>query len=473
MKTKFYYFLILSMFSLGLQAQQLPNSGFENWTRKIITEPNGFYTSNSMMPSGTGSVTQTTAYHGQYGVKIQTVKSGNDTIQGMLIIGTPGNQGINGGIPFTGTPDSITGYANFDIQPNDTASFIVAFKKNGSFISQAIMQFTGIQSGYKRFSIPTNLNSNIPDSLIAFITSSRMDPPRIPGSMLTLDSINFLHSTQQLPNNDFENWTTLDTPEDPVSWGTYAGQYPLNNLPVLVTKTTDKHSGNYAVKLISTTGTMPPPFGTGSPNEIIVGTLQLNLIDGYRSTKYPFAFRPDSLAGFIKGTVASQTNNMNMVFVQLYNKGNNIGQVYYAMNNSLINYARFSTPVYYSSELVPDSMAFYLFAGNPSTYYSGNEFYVDDLLFVYNAITGIKESSLKPVFSVYPIPVGNELTIQSENGINCKIRIYDMVGKIIFEGKIERNLLKLNTTGFSSGIYMSSIFDSSGQQLKSGRLTKK
>jgi len=211
--------LILSI-SFNLNAQQIINSDFENWSQKIINEPDSFLTSNTMVNTDSGNVIQVTdSYHGLFAAKIETVLSGNDTIQGMILIGTPGNQTINGGIPFTGTPDSISGYVKYDIQPNDTAFFIVAFKKDGIMIGQAVANFYGTQSTYKRFSIPTYLiELNPPDTMVAIITSSNLDPPQIPGSTITIDSITFLHSSQQFPNQDFENWTEVETGEDPVGW---------------------------------------------------------------------------------------------------------------------------------------------------------------------------------------------------------------------------------------------------------------
>ena len=471
MKTSTFIIALFAVITNQLNAQQLPNADFESWNKKTISEPEGFFTSNVMVSSGSGSVSKVSdAYHGLSAVKLETLVSGKDTVQGMLVVGMPGEGGISGGVPFSGTPDSISGYAKFNILPTDTAFFIIAFKKNGNYISQAMTIFTGSQVGYKRFSIPTYLNSsNVPDSLVAIITSSRMDPPRKTGSTLTIDSISFLHSTQQFPNNDFENWSTLNGPEDPDAWGTYAAQYPTYHLPILVSKTVDAHSGTYAVKLVSDTGYVQPPFGSGIKGDTIVGMLQLNLVNGYMSTKYPFAFKPDSITGYVKGTVAAHPENMNFIWIQLSKNGTVIGQGVYQMQSSISTYTRFSSPITYTSALTPDSMIFIIFASNPTKYYPGNSFYVDDLAFIYKT-TGLDKPSNISGIAFYPNPVTDQLHIQcSENGI---VRIYNTRGMLLKELPIVENLTKVSTNGFSPGLYLYRITNESGKGLQNGKFVK-
>lgn len=472
MKTHIYLILTLSLVSLSAIAQQLPNGGFENWSSKSITDPIGFFTSNQMLPAGNGNVTRVTnAWHGQYAIQLETVKSGNDTVQGMIIVGQPGNQSINGGVPFSGTPDSISGYAYFNIQPQDTASFIIAFKKNGVYISQAIKQFIGQQSAYHRFCVPTYLNpANPPDSMVAIITSSRMDPPHQPGSWLVLDSISFLHSVGQFPNSDFENWNTLTGPEDPNGWGTNAGQFPTYRLPVLVTKTSDAHSGLYAAKLVSDTGYVQPPFGRGIYGDTIAGLLQLNLVNGFSSTKYPFPYRPDSLTGYIKGTVAPGSNNMNLVWLQLYHQGTVIGQGYYMMTSSVANYTRFSIHIGYTTEDTPDSLQFSLFASNPQKYFPGNEFYVDDLSFVYNSATGLNIPEV-PAIKVYPQNVSRQLQIEMPANETASVQLYDMTGNVIGQYTANKSMNQIDCSGMPSGMYLYRI-TANGKLLKAGKFVK-
>lgn len=460
------------LINFNLNAQQLPNGGFENWSQQIFNEPDTFLSSNIMW--GVNNVTKVTdSYHASFAAKLETVLSNNDTIPGMLLIGTPGNQTINGGLPYTWTPDSISGYVKYEIQPNDTAFFIVAFKKNGTFIGQPVITtFIGTQLSYVRFVIPTGLLlSNPPDSMVAIITCSSMDPPQFAGSTLTIDSISFTNTSEPFPNGDFENWTTISTGEDPSGWGTYANQFPYYNLPVLVTKTIDANSGSFAVKLISDTGTVPPPFGTGVPGDTLLGTLQLNLINGFSSTKYPFAYKPDSLVGYTKGTVAPDTNNFNFIMVQLSNNGTTIGQAFYFTQNSSNTYSRFATNFSYTSGLIPDSMQFIIFAGNPGDPIPGNVFYVDDLSFIYNPLN-INDISEKTTFKIYPNPVKDNLNIFTYSNEETFIKIYNIVGEIILEAPMNMDLTTVSASDLSAGLFFYQILNKNGNILDAGKFIK-
>ena len=474
MKTIILIFSLLIFLNQSALAQQLPNAGFENWNAKTITTPNDFYSFYSTNVSGDRTITKVSdAFHAGSAIKLQTIESGDDTIQGMILIGSSGNQGNNGGLPFSSTPDSISGYVKYNIFPNDTAYFIVAFKKNTSILSQAITIFTGIQTDYKRFCIPTGLvNTNVPDSIVMLISSSRLDPPRKIGSTLTIDSISLINSAEQLPNNSFENWTTQTGPEDPDGWGTAAGQYPSYNLPVLVSKSTDSHSGNFAVKVQSNTGLIPPPFGSGIDGDTIVGQLQLNFINGFSSEYYPFAFRPDSLVGYVKGVVSDNPDNMNLIWVQFFRNSTNIGSCNYQMRNSSTNYFRFSVPVTYNSEFTPDSLQFILFASNPSKYYPGNDFYVDDLSFVYSPTTSfmnIHEQSI----SVFTSNNFNELNIITNTEGPVTIKVFDANGRVLHEKSISKSHEIIDISDLNNGIYLYRITNNNGSILQNGKFSKR
>jgi hypothetical protein len=286
-----------------------------------------------------------------------------------------------------------------------------------------------------------------------------MDPPQMAGSTLTIDSISFLHSSQPFPNGDFENWTTITTDQDPDGWGTYANQFPYYQLPVLVTKTADAHSGSFAVKLISDTATAQPPFGSGVPGDTILGTLQLNMINGFFSTKYPFAFRPDSVTGYVKSIVAALPDNFNVIWIELSNNNNPVGQAVYYNANSVNNYIRFSVNFNYSSGITPDSMTFVISAGNPGNPVPGNVFYVDDLSFVYDTPPGIKDNPEISTFKIYPNPVKDDLNILTQSREEAIIKIYNANGVMVKQLSMNKNLTTITISDLPKGLYLYQITD--------------
>jgi len=463
---KFTFFFVLGLYlSLNAFAQQLTNGGFENWHNKVFSDPTGFISSNQMVSTGIANVTKVTTgtFHGTAALKLETVLSGTDTIIGS----------VTRNMHYTGTPDSISAWVKGAIGLNDSCTFVVSFLKSGSTIARARIAFTGTNSSYKRFSIPTNLvSSNAPDSLTITITSSKQNNLRKVGSTLTIDSINFKHSTQQLPNNDFENWTTITGSQDPDGWGTNAGLYPAYNAPVLVTKTADAHSGSSAVKLISTIGVNPLPFGTGA-SDTICGTLVYGMKVGQQSAKLPFPYKPDSLSVYVKGTVATGfSSNYNYIFALLSNKGTMMGMIFYQMTASLSSYTRISSPVYYfDNTLTPDSATFVIYTSNYQITYPGNEFYVDDLKLVYNS-TGLNENSTDPSLMAYTDAASNNLQIVSLNDQNLKISIFNLSGQIV-ENSIVQGSRTIDISHYSAGLYLYRFESKEGKVLRSGKFIRK
>ena len=149
-------YLIISAFAFicisSSNAQQVANGGFENWTMKtLLNEPNGYSSSNTwayVSGSGDNVTKDTSAYHGSFAAKLTTVQTQNDTIFGALFIGTPGDGGVTGGMPYTDQPDSVSGYVKYNIPTGDSAFFIVAFKNSGTMIAQTAQSFTGTQNTY-------------------------------------------------------------------------------------------------------------------------------------------------------------------------------------------------------------------------------------------------------------------------------------------------------------------------------------
>ncbi len=460
MKTKnlLIAFLLVVVFALNIDAQQIPNGGFENWSMTTTTDLDGFFTSNMMITPDSGNVTQVTdSYHASFAAKLETVLSGTDTVAGMIFLGTPSSEGLSGGIPFTETPDSISLYAKYDIQPNDTAYFIVAFKKNAIIVQQSVIIFTGTQSTYIRFSVPTNLSIlNPPDSMVAIITSSKMDPPQIVGSTLTIDSITFLNSTQQFPNNDFENWTTNYSCINPDSWSSF-NNFSSYGIPELSFKTTDAYTGNFALRLISDTATVPPPLGTNT----------LDTLAGYvflgdpnmDNTGIPYTDSPVSIEAYVKGTIVGG----EAYIMATLSRWNDITQVrdevafaMYYTTSSIANYTLITIPFNYSLSVDPDTLDIRIMAGNigPGGFIvPGNEFFVDDLSFTLPV--DVKEMNKdKFNISIFPNPTFDKITVCSLEKVNA-IEIYNMLGEKVYTKNklIQQTTNEIDLSSFQKGIY--------------------
>jgi len=472
MKTLFFTIGLVVLSIYNITAQQIPNGQFENWSvQHLFDEPNGFLTSNmqTYMLNGTGNVTKVAdSYHGLYAAKLETVPAGSDTVGGMLIIGTPGNQTINGGLPYSGTPDSVSGWIKYNIQPDDTAFFIVAFKKNGVFIGQAVTIFTGTQLTYMRFSVPTYLNaSNPPDTIVAIITCSNMDPPQIAGSSLTIDSISFLNSPQPFPNGSFEDWTAMDV-EEPDDWTTVNfGTIGLGLYSA--TKTTDSYEGNYAIRIESTKTLWGDTIG-----------FITNGIFGNNGPESGMAVsaNPQKISGYYKYFPIGQDTAYAGVFTYKYNSMSDSTTMLSSMIIPLTansSYTYFEIPLTYNLLPVADTVNIFFAANNMDNSTTiGSVLFIDSLNISYFLlpveIQTVNNNS-EYAISIYPNPVQDILNVPAQSKEEKFIQIYDAIGEIVKESSINKNCI--NISNLLNGLYLYKITDKNGNLLGAGKFMKK
>ncbi|MBI4930392.1 MAG: T9SS type A sorting domain-containing protein [Bacteroidetes bacterium] len=434
-------------FFSGAAAQQIANGNFENWTTQTLYEdPNGYLSTNgwtyTSLPGG-NVIKVTPAYHAQYAVQLTTIQTQTDTMFGGLFIGTPGNQTIDGGIPYTGQPDSISVYVKYNIMPNDTAFFIVAFKNSGSIIGMAVKTFTGSQSTYQRVCIPTNLPvSPAPDSLVAIFSSSNLDPPRFPGSTLTLDSITMIGTTQAFPNPSFENWTPLVT-EEPDNWATinYAKTSVASS-----TKSTSSYSGTYALRL----ETIQTSWGDTSGY----------ITNGYMGPSGPaggmqvFA-NPSKITGYYKYFPVGNDTALGGAFSYINSGLVDSNIVYLTAKNT---YTYFEIPLYYTGWPFIDTLNIIFTSSNmiDSSYVGlGSVLFIDDLTVLYNPVS-VNSPDNSFSHSVYPNPFSNSAIISLPNiqGNNYDFVMYDMLGNAVMKKEnSSSNSIVIDRNNLPAGIY--------------------
>jgi len=124
MKKYFYALGFIFFITFSLSAQQIPNPGFEDWSNN---KPDSWATSNQSIPllGNFNTVTKENndPQQGTASVKLTVLKinipfSGTYTLPGLLTLGkinidVPSKTAtVTGGIPFTVTPEKLTGSYN-------------------------------------------------------------------------------------------------------------------------------------------------------------------------------------------------------------------------------------------------------------------------------------------------------------------------------------------------------------------------
>jgi len=403
--------LILAIFSCNISIGQIPNWNMENWTTTTKDAPSQWLTFGSITKVSPGQ-------NGSYAVKLQGNNSQDyNNGPGAILYGNPGNGGgYDGGTPFTARPDSMVAYFKYSIDAGDSAWVIVILKNHGTIISSDQYAYTGSNTnGFKRMSFKIHYYSTAtPDTMFIGFTSTI--PNKNNGSINTvswviLDNISFIGTTQNVPNPDFENWTTQST-------------YLLNGWEnnssgsgTNVMRTTDVYAGSYAMKLQGYTQTLGP---------------NSNNNNGNWGPTFPVTSTPTSLKGFYK--FIPQNGDSFDIYIGLWKNGQGVGGGGFNSPSTVNTYTPFSVPINYNSTppQAPDSATIQIQFRTGNNPRGLSVAYIDNLSFDRFIYFGINEASsqINNVI-VFPNPTNGKLNlnfdlIQNENIV---ISIYDINGQ--------------------------------------------
>ena len=451
----------LSIFCSAAFAQSISNSGFENWSYKTFyEEPDLFYSTNAFIYASLGepNVTKTTeSQSGNYAVRLETVAFGDVSAAGAIFIGEPGDDGIYGGIPYTERPDSIKGYAKYDIPDGDTAYVMALFKKYGAPLGICFIRFTGTQTEYESFSAPVQWLFQIisPDTLVTAVLSSSMFSEPVPGSMIIVDNIQFTGASTPYPNGDFEQWNEYSA-EEPDDW------FSSNVLSIAagdtaVTKTEDSYEGNYAVRIESSFTLMDDTLAF--------------VTNGYLGEDGPIGGMPvsqipDKLTGYYKYFPVGPDTAIAGVTLFYYDP--NLGQTVILEDNIIKlppanDYTYFELQVDYYSLPECDTVNIAFGSGNfdeDSAYYAlGSVLYVDALEITYKPhITGIDDNLIETNHKVYPNPVSEKLFFEIYDLLDEEISLtlINSQGQMVYRNKFkpsQEQQFGVNVSGLPGGIY--------------------
>jgi len=415
--------------------------GFENWSQNSIPSLDDYETSANEGQQNTQQSTD--AHTGLYSVKLEVIQLPNgDTTNGYFVSGNP--EDLSPGQEVTlNDVDSVVGYYKADFQGGDSALFFAMTTFMGTATGGGAFFITQSQSNWTRFAF--YVGAIVADSLmIGAANSDAMNEVRgVPGSWIMFDDIQLKSSTgvtQNILNNSFENWTPLVWDEID-GWNTtnewYIGE-PL--MPVI--KTTDAHTGNFAVEL----NTFIDSRGDTSWSQVTNGIFGEGQMEG----GVPFSGNPTAVEFYYKYAPAgNDTANFNIKFMKTgfpsQWAGTNVSGVEnsYTLHNNFLPFLN-----------SPDSILILIHSGrNP-----GTQLKVDDINFVFPV--GVSEFVDVEKIIAYPNPVKEVLNIRFNLKAekNIKIRLVDILGKELTSldfGNLSIGTYNqiFNVSNYNSGVY--------------------
>lgn len=261
---------------------------------------------------------------------------------------------------------------------------------------------------------------------------------------------------QNIPNGGFETWMTMGPFETVQGW----------IHPPVVSKSTDMHSGTYAVMLKTDTFYNPQ-------------TMTLDTIAGFCSTGTPgmgpgnpgisgyvFTDRPDSLTGWFKYAPALNDSFYISVYLSFWDPFLNAQEsIAYSsfLGGASASYTRFSFPLNYSSPNSPDTAIIFMRSSNPSNAaqnFIGSQLLVDDLAFVTNTINGIESatSNQKLNLNVAPNPACDFIRVNLSKQVDgpIEVTLTDLLGRTVYTNNFggEIKSFEINTNVLFNGHYV-------------------
>ncbi|MFN3405451.1 MAG: T9SS type A sorting domain-containing protein [Cytophagaceae bacterium] len=275
MKRILLLFFVVTLITFTGRAQIVPNGSFEQWENfemflvpKAVPPTTEFQSINHRMKLRYGQIGMMPVARGEgkamrLETKTYTKGTESQTELAYAVWGNADNGQFNGGIPFTN--QGVTGLTmdlRYSINPLSPGLILVYFSKNGSAAGPGnfgepgmyVFPVSGNQSIFTTmtFNIAPGLSMEPDHCLIAFASNNPFDDnaPVFPGDFMEVDNIKFEGATTVVPAGDFEEWEMVPPVELPAVWNL------LHESSTASLKSTDKYSGEYALKLIS--------YGSGS-----------------------------------------------------------------------------------------------------------------------------------------------------------------------------------------------------------------
>lgn len=317
-------------------------------------------------------------------------------------------------------------------------------------------------------------------------------------TILSLTISLFSLAQTQITNGGFETWENVGaTNEEPTDFNS---NKTGSNTAQLGPQTcfrdgSIKHSGSYALRLENKT-VFVTTVVNGSATTGVVNAPSTSKADGYIGTvnystssdirRLAFTGRPDSIVGWYqytsggtgeKGKVAAilHTNNyFDPETPTTYHEdptADKVGKATFLTptgSNSV--WTRFTMPFVYTATVNPTYILISITpSNNQLTTFAGSKIWIDDISFIYNITTSVKENGNEKKINVYYFDKTIYVDSFNMNNELSTIQIYDVTGQLVFSQLIDNNSInKLDVSSVKSGIYMYKVIGRS--QEKFGKL---
>jgi len=268
-----------------------------------------------------------------------------------------------------------------------------------------------------------------------------------------------------IPNAGFENWTSYGNYFNPTGWDTPNAE--LMQIPIfgftVVSRTSDHHSGSYAVKLETKHLTIP---SLDIPGFMTCGNIDIDLQSGsfILSGGVPVFDSPTHLKGFFK--FLPKGGDSCAIGISLTRTVGGIietvGAGSFSTRDTVADWTPFSAWIAYTGSLPPDTMNIIALSSAQEDMTIGTILYLDDLYLDYTV--GRDDEDRDNGIAVYDDRETGRLMIFYDflHPEYAHIRLFDLAGRVVTEsrpvpGGSGRTIIPYQ--GCRTGVYILEILD--------------
>lgn len=279
-----------------------------------------------------------------------------------------------------------------------------------------------------------------------------------------------LKAQNPIPNPGFEIWTDDSTAANWISYfDTTIYIVPLQFKTAC--KTSDVHSGSYAIKLfpyhhvfsLFSIDRYIPGFATIGGIRFDVVNRMVNFVGGV-----PISVKPTKVIGWFKYLPIA--GDSASVLVNMLKNDTIIGTGKFMTFSTTNTYTQFEAPINYTVNKTPDKINVVLVSSSLTITSLGSEFYVDDLDIVTSGGGIVALNALLP-YNIYPNPTTGVINIEL-NTENTNVRIYNTAGEMVYNELAHSGLLSADLKCNSDGVYFVEIDNGFNKQIKKISLIK-
>jgi hypothetical protein len=444
-----YILLLALLFPLGAEAQNVTNSGFENW------EIRDHFALDIWAFSARNVSRTTDAYDGQYAVRLENelLENGNGRTSYVQSIDWGNRERLNG-FAFDDEAFALVFWAKYDLADGDTARVRAHMREEGRYKGGLDFRIDGSSNGvYRKFMVPIAWNdggNRMVDSVWIYLNSN-LDNNVDGNGFIQFDDLHFERigtRLDALPNASFEHWNNVGV-EYPEGWMSvdlrvydYYNTF-LSDSSVM--KSADAYSGNYSmlVKNYNNWGNL----GRGYVH------LGFELNNSYRpsiaiSEKFTY------LQGFYKFEPGGNKKDSAQIQVRTFD-----GPTQRSFNaqwfEASSDWTYFYIPLNYSNATTEvDSATIMIYSTLANEVHSlETKLFVDNLQFSNDTLhqsVSIKNLK-KPNMVISPNPFSNVLNLDIP--VKGRLVVRDVMGREILEKDVEKGNRTLSTSKWAKGSY--------------------